>query len=130
LKIRDRVFDVIEREVPENRRNGMKPGILAQFTAALVTTALPAMAQSAWHMAPAHSAVPSQAKPLRVSDARGEFGKISGTVWFDGKNHSTAKAEAVIEVASINARVPKRDAGLQSPISLPLGIMNHASVGP
>jgi len=93
----------------------MKPRILAKFTAALIAMALPAMAQSTWNMDPAHSAAQFQVKHLMISNVRGGFGKISGTVLFDGKNYSTVKAEAIIEVASINTREPKRDADLRSP---------------
>ena len=67
------------------------------------------MAQSVWNIDSAHSAVQFQVKHLMISNVRGEFGKMSGTITFDGKNISSAKAEAVIEVASINTREKKRD---------------------
>ena len=74
----------------------------------------PAMAQSTWDIDPAHSAAQFQVRHLMISNVRGEFGKISGKVTFDGKNYATVKAEAAIEVASINTREPKRDDHLRS----------------
>jgi len=49
-----------------------------------------------------------------ISTVRGEFGKISGTVSFDGKDFSNLKAEAAIDVDSINTREKKRDDHLRS----------------
>jgi polyisoprenoid-binding protein YceI len=74
-----------------------------------------AAAQSKWNIDPAHSAAQFQVKHLMISNVRGEFGKMSGQVVFDGKNYTTLKAEAEIEVASINTREPKRDDHLRSP---------------
>jgi polyisoprenoid-binding protein YceI len=51
---------------------------------------------------------------MMISTVRGEFGKMSGTILFDGSNYATIQAEATIEVASINTREPKRDDHLRS----------------
>jgi polyisoprenoid-binding protein YceI len=93
----------------------MKLTTLAVFTVTLITAIQPAAAQSAWTIDPAHSAAQFQVKHLMISTVRGEFGKISGKVTFDRKNYSTIKAEAIINVASINTREPKRDDHLRSP---------------
>jgi polyisoprenoid-binding protein YceI len=92
----------------------MRSAILAALAAALVVAVQPALAQSAWDIDPAHSAAQFQVRHLMISNVRGEFGKMSGTVIFDGKDYSSIKAEAVIEVASINTREPKRDEHLRS----------------
>jgi len=89
--------------------------IPAVITAALAITVQPAFAQLIWNIDPAHSAAQFQVKHMMISNVRGEFGKMSGKVIFDGKNYSTLKAEAVIDVASINTRVQKRDDDLRSP---------------
>ncbi len=88
---------------------------LFAFSTIFIININPAAAQTVWNIDPAHSAAQFQVKHLMISTVRGEFGKLSGTVHFDGKNYTTAKAEAVIEVASINTREPKRDAHLRSP---------------
>ena len=80
-----------------------------------VTGSAGAPAQSIWSIDPAHSAAQFQVKHLMISTVRGEFGKVSGTVSFDGKNLSTVKVEAVIDVGSISTREKKRDDHLKSP---------------
>ncbi|MBN1567243.1 MAG: YceI family protein [Acidobacteria bacterium] len=82
--------------------------------AAVSVAILPVAAQSAWEMDSAHSAAHFQVKHMMITNVRGEFGNMSGKVMFDGKDYSTVKAEAVIQVASINTRVPKRDEHLRS----------------
>ncbi len=74
----------------------------------------PAFSQPVWNIDPSHSAAQFQVKHLMISNVRGEFGKMSGKITFDGKNFGTVKAEAVIDVASINTREPKRDNHLRS----------------
>jgi polyisoprenoid-binding protein YceI len=92
----------------------MKPKFLAALAAAMTLTVLPAMAQSTWNIDPAHSAAQFQVRHLMISNVRGEFGKMSGVVSFDGKSYSSIQAEAVIEVTSINTREKKRDDDLRS----------------
>lgn len=82
--------------------------------AVVLLAALPVAAQSTWTIDSAHSAAQFHVKHLMISNVRGEFSKMSGTVTFDGKNYSTIKAEAVIQTASINTREPKRDDHLRS----------------
>ncbi len=92
----------------------MKFTALTLFAAALILTSQSAAGQSTWNIDPAHSAAQFEVRHLMISNVRGEFGKMTGTVLFDGKDYSTIKAEAVIEVASINTREQKRDADLRS----------------
>jgi polyisoprenoid-binding protein YceI len=84
------------------------------MTAAFFITAQPILAQTTWNIDPAHSAAQFQVKHLMISNVRGEFGKMSGIVLFDGKDYSSVKADVVINVASINTREPKRDEHLRS----------------
>ena len=49
-----------------------------------------------------------------ISNVRGEFGKLSGQILFDGEDFSSLKAEAEIQVASIDTSEPKRDEHLRS----------------
>lgn len=92
----------------------MKLGAFAAFSVALLLIHRPVMAQSEWEIDSSHSAAQFQVKHLMISNVRGEFGKMSGRIFFDGKDFSTVKAEAVIEVASVNTREKKRDDHLRS----------------
>jgi polyisoprenoid-binding protein YceI len=62
----------------------------------------------------AHSRIGFAVKHMVVSTVQGEFGKFQGTFELDGKD-GLAKAEASIDIASVNTRDEKRDTHLKSP---------------
>ena len=63
---------------------------------------------------PAHSRAHFKVRHLMVSNVRGEFSKVTGTVVFDAGNLSNSKLEAVIDASTVNTSEPQRDAHLQS----------------
>jgi polyisoprenoid-binding protein YceI len=62
-----------------------------------------------------HSAVHFSVRHLMVSNVRGEFSKVSGTVKYDPNKPETSTAEATIDANSISTRDPQRDGHLKSP---------------
>lgn len=83
--------------------------------AAVASSATSVGAQPAsWTIDSAHTTAEFSVRHMMVSNVKGAFGSISGTANWDGKNLSTASVEAVIDVASITTREPKRDAHLKS----------------
>lgn len=83
--------------------------------AMLVALAAPSSAQTAaWSIDPAHSAAQFAVRHMMISNVKGEFGKISGTAEFDGKDVSTLSVQATIDATSINTRVSDRDTHLKS----------------
>jgi polyisoprenoid-binding protein YceI len=84
--------------------------------AALTVAALaaPAAAQT-WKIDPAHSSATFTVKHMMVSNVPGRFGKVEGTIVYDGKNIAGVKAEATIDASSITTDNEKRDAHLKSP---------------
>jgi polyisoprenoid-binding protein YceI len=66
-----------------------------------------------WEIDPAHSSVQFSIRHMTVSNVRGEFGTVSGTVRADGAIPS-ASVEATIDAASIDTREAKRDEHLRS----------------
>jgi polyisoprenoid-binding protein YceI len=72
------------------------------------------MAQITYHIDSAHSAAHFSVRHLMISNVRGEFTKVSGTVTYDGQNPENSTVEARIDAASINTREPQRDAHLKS----------------
>jgi polyisoprenoid-binding protein YceI len=90
---------------------------LATLTAlAAVVAAVPAAAQvPTWQIDTAHSAAQFSVKHMMVTTVRGHFGKLSGSVLWDGQDITTAVIEASVDVASIDTREEKRDAHLKSP---------------
>ena len=95
---------------------------MKHFAAALATVAAlgaaasPARAQSAkWDIDPSHSSASFAVTHLMVATVRGEFGKMSGQIGFDGSNFAAVQAEAVIDATTISTREAKRDDHLKSP---------------
>ena len=89
----------------------MKRTLLA--LAAAIAVAAPAAAQT-WDIDTAHSSAQFSVKHLMVSTVRGDFGKTTGTIEFDGKNVAGIKVNATIDATTINTRNEGRDKHLKS----------------
>jgi polyisoprenoid-binding protein YceI len=63
----------------------------------------------------AHSAASFKVRHLMISNVRGQFTKVSGTVDFDAKNPAASKVDASVDVNTIDTRVEARDKHLKSP---------------
>lgn len=85
----------------------------ASFVLALLLTAAPALAQT-WQIDPAHSRAMFTVRHLTIADIRGDFGAVTGTVDYDGKDLTKAKVNATIDVNSITTRVAARDDHLKT----------------
>lgn len=70
--------------------------------------AAPALAQS-WSIDPAHSRAQFTVRHLGIANIRGDFGAVTGTIEFDGKDISRARVNASIDVNSLTTRVVPRD---------------------
>ncbi len=76
--------------------------------------AAPVLGPVDWQIDGAHSAANFSVRHLMVSTVRGQLGRISGTVQYDGKDVRSIKADVTIDVNGINTQEPKRDAHLRS----------------
>ena len=85
------------------------------ITTFLVAAAGVASAQYTYEIDPMHSSAQFSVRHMMVSNVKGEFTKLSGTVVYDPKNLAATKINAKVDVASIGTREPKRDAHLKSP---------------
>lgn len=85
------------------------------FTLALVLAAAPAALAESYTIDSAHSKAQFSIRHMMVSNVRGEFSKMKGTIDYDEKDPSAIRIEATIDVASINTGEPKRDEHLKSP---------------
>jgi polyisoprenoid-binding protein YceI len=75
----------------------------------------PSAAADVWQIDGAHSSAQFSVTHLMISTVRGEFGKLSGTIEFDGKDVASIKADATIDATTINTHNDKRDGHLKSP---------------
>lgn len=62
----------------------------------------------------AHSGASFSVKHMMVSNVKGQFSKVAGTISYDEKNPTAISVEATIDVTTINTNEPKRDAHLKS----------------
>jgi polyisoprenoid-binding protein YceI len=63
---------------------------------------------------PAHSSAHFTVRHMMVTNVRGAFSGVQGTVVFDPADPGASTADAVIDAASINTNEPQRDAHLKS----------------
>ena len=63
---------------------------------------------------PTHSSAHFSVRHLMISNVRGEFTKVSGTVVYDEKNPTASHVSATIATDSINTRDAQRDGHLKS----------------
>ena len=68
-----------------------------------------------WMIDSAHTEANFTVRHMMISNVRGQFQKVNGTVAFDEANPANTKVDVQIEVASVNTRDEKRDGHLKSP---------------
>ena len=79
-----------------------------------------------WQIDPAHSAAHFSVRHLMISNVRGEFSKLSGSVLIDSADMSRSSVEVHLETSSINTREPQRDEHLRSADFL--DVANHPTM--
>ena len=67
-----------------------------------------------WDLDPAHTRVGFSAKHAMVTNVRGAFNEVSGSLHVDFDDTAKSAAEIVLQVASVDTRNPKRDEHLRS----------------
>ncbi len=68
-------------------------------TLALAGSSGAALAQATYDIDPAHSAAQFSVRHLMISNVKGEFTKVTGTVVYDPKNLAATKIDAVIDAS-------------------------------
>lgn len=67
-----------------------------------------------WTIDPSHSTAEFTVRHLMITNVRGRFGKVAGTVELDLERPEQAKIDVTIDAASIDTGDEKRDAHLRS----------------
>lgn len=91
----------------------MKSFILSLIVSLLIATSSFA-ATTTWTIDPAHSSVSFKIKHMMLTDVRGHFQDVLGTVVFDDKNLGQSKVDVTIAATSIDTGIQKRDDHLRS----------------
>ena len=92
----------------------MKHLVAFAFVAAALAMPTPALA-STWEIDPNHSSAHFSVKHMMVTNVRGEFSKVSGTLQLDEKDPARSSVEATIDATSVDTRNERRDGHLKSP---------------
>ena len=61
-----------------------------------------------------HTGAHFKVRHMMISNVKGEFSRVQGSVVFDPANLAASHVEATIESASVNTREPQRDSHLKS----------------
>lgn len=67
-----------------------------------------------WTLDPVHTSVGFSVRHMMITNVRGTFERVSGTVRYDANRPEVAEIHAAIAAASVNTREPQRDAHLRS----------------
>jgi polyisoprenoid-binding protein YceI len=70
---------------------------------------------STWNIDPVHSHAQFKVKHLMISNVKGEFTAITGSLKYDAENVANSQVEASIDASTINTRDAQRDGHLKSP---------------
>jgi polyisoprenoid-binding protein YceI len=69
---------------------------------------------TAWNIDPAHSGAEFKVKHMMISNVKGHFAKVSGTLTLNEFELAKSRVEALIEAGSLETRDAQRDAHLKS----------------
>lgn len=80
----------------------------------MTTLAAPQTSTTTWTIDPAHAAAEFKVRHMMISNVKGQFPKVTGSLTLDESNLANSRVEAVIEAASIETRDAQRDSHLKS----------------
>lgn len=80
----------------------------------MTTMTAPQTAVSTWNIDPVHSVAEFKVKHMMISNVKGQFTGVSGSLSLDEAFLAKSSIEATIDAASINTREAQRDAHLKS----------------
>lgn len=78
------------------------------------TLATPLAATTTWNIDPVHSVAEFKVKHMMISNVKGQFTGVKGSLSLDENDLTKSELEATIVVASINTRDAQRDTHLKS----------------
>jgi polyisoprenoid-binding protein YceI len=81
----------------------------------LSATTTPLTATTTWTIDAVHSVAEFKVKHMMISNVKGQFTGVTGTLTLDESDVRKSRIEASIDAASINTRDAQRDAHLKSP---------------
>ena len=80
----------------------------------MTTITAPAVTATTWNIDSTHSSAQFKVKHMMISNVKGEFSTITGTLTYDSENLANSYVEASIDATTINTRDAQRDAHLKN----------------
>jgi polyisoprenoid-binding protein YceI len=80
----------------------------------MATLTAPQTPTTTWNIDPAHSVAEFKVRHMMISNVKGQFPKVTGSLTLDESNLANSRVEAVIEAASIETRDAQRNGHLKS----------------
>jgi polyisoprenoid-binding protein YceI len=77
-------------------------------------TAAPQVSTTTWNIDPVHSVAEFKVKHMMISNVKGQFPKVTGSLTLNESDLPKSHVEATIEAASLETRDAQRDAHLKS----------------
>nr|PZN82090.1 MAG: hypothetical protein DIU54_15650 [Acidobacteriota bacterium] len=96
------------------RRNVLLAAALAVGILAPAAARPAAANPDTWTIDQAHTTAGFSVRHMMVTNVHGTFGKVAGTITYDGADVSSIAADIAIDAASINTNNERRDAHLRS----------------
>jgi polyisoprenoid-binding protein YceI len=78
------------------------------------TATKPEVSTSTWNIDPVHSTAQFKVKHMMISNVKGEFTSVTGTLELDSTDVTKSKLQTAVDATTINTRDPQRDAHLKS----------------
>lgn len=78
-----------------------------------IATAPACLASNVWTIDSAHSSADFSVRHMMISNVKGDFRKVEGTIDYDGKNAKSLKIEATIDASTVNTGEKGRDEHLK-----------------
>lgn len=79
-----------------------------------MSTSATTPATTTWNIDPVHSTAEFRVRHMMISNVRGQFTGVTGTLTYDESDSSKSHVEASIDVSTIDTRDPQRDTHLKS----------------
>jgi polyisoprenoid-binding protein YceI len=83
--------------------------------ALVLVSAAAGLSAATWQIDSSHSSAQFAVRHMMVSNVRGEFSGVKGTVGYDPANPAASHVEVTIDATTVNTREAKRDTHLRSP---------------
>ena len=78
------------------------------------TLTVPQTSTTTWNIDPAHTVAEFKVKHMMISNVKGHFAKVTGTLTLDRSDLTQSKVTASIDAASLETRDAQRDAHVKS----------------